>query len=313
MGKRGVMKLDNIIGIYNKDGLKVLNILGIKIKFTNKKAAFIAKIRKELKQQQRNTARLLTISRLHEKTFFRFKGVNKNKTMVLLGAGPTLNHFEPIENAMYVGLNRTFLFDKVQLDYLFAIDKVGIQDYYREFIDYGAGKCIKFIGDQNMGINYQIPEYVAEDSNALRYKTNIGMYPHTFTVDIDSEPLGNFCTVSLQAMQFMLYTRPKRIYIVGIDCNMSKAGHFVGKSYDCSKRNENSQQNDDNSIKYWAGLNNFVQTYYPDTEVISVNPVGLRGIFKEVWTESYLKEHPEIREELGENIEILNSKEVVNV
>lgn len=313
MGEKGVMKIDKIIGIYNKDGLKILNIFGIKIKFKNRETALIAKIRQEFRKQQRNTARLITISRLHEKTFSQFKGVNKNATMVLLGAGPTLNYFDPIPDAKYVGLNRTFLFDKVELDYLFSIDKVGIQDYYNEFINYGRGRCIKFVGDQNMGADYQIPEYVAEESQALRYKTNIGIYPHTFSVDIDSEPLGNFCTVSLQAMQFMLYTRPKKIYIVGIDCNMTKAGHFVGKSYDCSKRNENSQQNDDNSIAYWKSLNNFVQTYYPDTEIISVNPVGLRGIFKEVWTESYLNEHPEIRKESGENLEILNSKEALHV
>ena len=44
-----------------------------------------------------------------------------------------------------------------------------------------------------------------------------------------------------------------------------------------------------------------------------MNPVGLRGIFKEVWTESYLAEHPEIRDELGDKIEILQTKEVMNV
>lgn len=33
---------------------------------------------------------------------------------------------------------------------------------------------------------------------------------------------------------------------------------------------------------------------YPDMEIISVNPVGLKGLFRDVYTESYLNDHPEI-------------------
>ena len=66
-------------------------------------------------------------------------------------------------------------------------------------------------------------------------------------------------------------------------------------------------------ILFWSQLKDFAACYYPDVEIISVNPVGLRGIFKDVWTESYLAEHPEIRDELGDKIEILQTKEVMNV
>ena len=49
-------------------------------------------------------------------------------------------------------------------------------------------------------------------------------------------------------------------------------------------------------------LKNIISNLYPKTEIISVNPVGLKGLFKDVYTQSYVDEHPEL---LNENIEIL--------
>lgn len=307
------MKFENIIGVYNSGNYKILNIFGIKLKFKNKHAVILNRMRNMQRDLVKQNKRLITTALLHQKTFSRFKGINRGNDVLLVGAGPSLNHLEPIEGTVNVGLNRTFIFDKIKMDYLFAIDKVGIEQYYDGFINYRPDECIKFVGDQNLGADFQIPEYVALESKALRYKTCTKLYPSDFTLDIDSEPLGNFCTVSLQAMQFILFTYPKRVYIAGIDCNMTKAGHFSGKSFDTSKRNEDSQKNDDNSIIFWSRLKDFAACYYPDTEIVSINPVGLRGIFKEVWTESYLAEHPEIRDELGDKIEILQTKEVMNV
>lgn len=301
------MKFENIIGVYNSGNYKILNIFGIKLKFKNKHAVILNRMRDMQRDLVKQNKRLITTALLHQKTFSKFKGINRGKDVLLVGAGPSLNHLEPIEGTVNVGLNRTFIFDKIKMDYLFAIDKVGIEQYYDGFINYRPDECIKFVGDQNLGADFQIPEYVALESKALRYKTCTKLYPSDFTLDIDSEPLGNFCTVSLQAMQFILFTYPKRVYIAGIDCNMTKAGHFSGKSFDTSKRNEDSQKNDDNSIIFWSRLKDFAACYYPDTEIVSINPVGLRGIFKEVWTESYLAEHPEIRAELGNDIEILSN------
>ena len=32
-------------------------------------------------------------------------------------------------------------------------------------------------------------------------------------------------------------------------------------------------------------MKEFAETYYPDTEIISINPVGLKGVFKDEFTE----------------------------
>ena len=34
----------------------------------------------------------------------------------------------------------------------------------------------------------------------------------------------------------------------------------------------------------WKELKRFAEVYYPTTEIISVNPVGLRGMFKDLYT-----------------------------
>lgn len=241
-----------------------------------------------LKQEMRNTyfhdtARLIATAELHKSAFAGFRNKFAGKSVVLVGAGPSLKNFQPIKNAIYVGLNRAFLFDKVKFDYLFSIDMAGINKIYDEFIQYDAEK---FLGDQNLGPMYQIPESVINKiKNVRRYKTDAGLWSR-FATDIEYMPLGNFNTVSLQAMQFILYTNPAKIYLVGIDC--SDAGHFTDNTknhieeFDTTKRGTTMTQWANLSIEYWAQLKNFAKTYYPDTEIISVNPVGLRGMFTDL-------------------------------
>ncbi len=115
--------------------------------------------------------------------------------------------------------------------------------------------------------------------------------------DIASNPLCCYGSVALPSVQFALWTNPKKIYIVGCDCTLG--GYFDNQP----------QELDFNTqliIEGWEKIKEFRDIYYPETEIISVNPVGLKGLFKDVYTENYLNEHPEIIEEVGNNIEILN-------
>lgn len=246
--------------------------------------AYIDAIKWDLRNMQfHDIAKLIATAELHKQTFAGYRNKFKGKTVVLVGAGPSLKKFKPIKNAIYVGLNRAFLFDKIKFDILFSIDKAGISKIYDEFIEYDA---IKFLGDQNLGPMYQIPESVINKiKDVRRYKTDAGVASQ-FAVDIEYMPLGNFNTVSLQAMQFILYTNPAKIYLVGLDC--SDAGHFTDgtkkhiEDFDIAKRGENLTQWANLSVKFWAQLKEFAETYYPDTEIISVNPVGLRGLFTDL-------------------------------
>ena len=229
--------------------------------------------------------RLMVATNINHETFHEFKGCHAGKSIVLIGAGPSVNKFVPIENCIYVGLNRVCLMDNVRFDYLFTIDKSGIDKIYTDF---GQYDCVKFVGDQNLGVAYQIPESeILKWKNVKRYITDAGMgIPSNYSLHIDAEPLGNFNSVSLQAMQFILYTNPAKIYLVGIDCSAS--GHFNQKQDNVEEHKQRLKDRGEdlflwaNDTQYfWCKLKAFADQYYPDTEIISVNPVGLRGLFKD--------------------------------
>lgn len=235
----------------------------------------------------RSVQRSLEISMLHRKSFGGVKNSFMGKSVALIGAGPSTLKYKPIPGVINVGLNRACLLHGINFDYLFTIDKAGVDKIYNDF---GRSPCIKFVGDQCLGPEFQIPESViAKWCNVRRYKTDTDLkhIESQFSLDIENEALGNFNTVSLQAMQFILYGNPSKIYIVGIDC--SNAGHFTNKQGDkdemrirVKSRGEDIDEWADTTRQYWLKLKEFAKTYYPYTEIISVNPVGLRGVFKDL-------------------------------
>ena len=52
----------------------------------------------------------------------------------------------------------------------------------------------------------------------------------------------------------------------------------------------------DDMLRGYRLFKEFVTTHYPEISIISVNPVGLRGMFHDVYTPSYLNSHPEIKD-----------------
>lgn len=239
--------------------------------------------------------RAMSIVHTHRKTFAGYKNKHNGQTITLIATGPTSNFYKPIKNSIYVGVNRSCLLKKIKFDYMFVIDKAGLDlgtvNYYKEFFEYD---CVKFVGDQNLGADFQIPESIAlKYDNVCRYKTSVRHSRNEIAFDLENEPLGNFSSVALQAIQFIMYTNPRRIYIVGVDCTVSSGQHFTGPTADITRK-EDLIKNDKANIQSWQKVRIFAETYYPETEIISINPIGLRGIFRDVYTKSFLAEHPEI-------------------
>ena len=50
-------------------------------------------------------------------------------------------------------------------------------------------------------------------------------------------------------------------------------------------------------------------SFYPDTEIISINPIGLKGIFKDVYTEDFLNDNPGIDKNSVEIVDLNNLSE----
>ena len=146
-----------------------------------------------------------------------------------------------------------------------------------------------------------IPNSIALKHHAERYFTNVAFdakpIKNDYTLSIDSEPL--FCggSVAFPAMQFALWTNPQRIYLVGCDCS---TGHFDNTPFN----NLDGLEDLTHLINRWINLKKFVECYYPNTEIISVNPVGLKGLFRDVYTKNYLDDNPNIRS-IDNNLNII--------
>ena len=208
---------------------------------------------------------------LHQKSFGDLKFINSGKEVVLCATGPTLDYYDPIENAVHIGLKEAFKIEKIKFNYLFHHDVTGYSNPIipEEFTSYRGKDCIKFIGNSVQFLSNKKPE-----DNGVRFFNSANEIHY----QIDYFPLPDYYSIAFPALAFALWTKPKRIYIVGADCSKGYA------------KNTNINRVSDNSllINGWRLMKNFAVKYYPDIEIISINPVGLKGLFKDFYTEKYL-------------------------
>ena len=278
--------IQNIFSITNEGRHKVIRILGLKISLKRKIRlkdvnAKVEKLAYDMPRLVQAFQKSIAIANLHQKTFPKYKNIHNGQTIVICGAGPTLNNYEPIEGAIHIALNRAFLFDKVKFDYMFAQDWRAISHMQDEIKNYKGNNCVKFFGMQNGIVTNEIPEDFAIECKAERFGNNgccieMGDDVHQFAMDISSLPLGNFTSIAHSAMQFALWTNPKKIYLVGIDIS---SGHFINMG--------TKHESVDLGYMYdaWVQFKNFKNMYYPGVEIISINPVGLKGLFEDIYQE----------------------------
>lgn len=212
----------------------------------------------------------------HPAVFEKYREIHTGQDIVIVGAGPTLDDYTPIPGAIHIGVNRTYQCKKLQLDYLFAQDGGPVTEL-KELTNYRKGKCRKFFGIHPIKEVTQFSESFVKENEAERYYF-INMNPKdsylSLPLDLAHQPLACAYSVITCAFQFALWCRPRRIYIVGCDC--SSSGYFQGDSGVCKQylpTNELQQE--------WAWLADFAKRYYRDVEIISINPVGLKGLFKD--------------------------------
>ena len=247
-----------------------------------------AELNQKLCEMENNLNRLIqtniSTSNLHQKTFLPFKNKHNNQEIVIVASGPTAGRYKPIENAIHIGVNRSFQIGngRIPMDYIFIQDFSGsTPDYIEELNDYRPDKCQKFYGLTDEWIydpEKTIPEEHAIKAKALRYRTDwapISGFIPEFTYDLSTKPLGCFGSIIFPALQFALWTNPKRIYLVGCDCSLS------GYAYNSTEKNFLVPEY---LIHTYVNFKNFAAKYYPDTEIVSINPMGLKGIFKDIYT-----------------------------
>lgn len=233
----------------------------------------------------------IAASMCNHETFSSIKNINEGKAVAICGGGPTLKQYKPINNCLHIALNRALLNNSIPYEWFVADDWDGIDFMQEELIAFD-GK--KFFGHQIGSYDRQIPESFRIKCNAKRYYTDTyrvrNGYRSKLICDIDKMAIGNMPNIAMSTMQIALFTNPSIIFLVGCDASQ---GHFVqpeGLSSEQIARHEADLRiavSGNIVIKMWKEIKAFAAAFYPDTRIVSINPVGLKGIFEDEYQEGY--------------------------
>ena len=301
--------LRKIFNIYEDNEFKVITIFGINInikkhpkeienlisfipiKRIRKLILYFDKkldnVNKNIIDFQKYMEALELARKIHKDTFLKYKDIYANKDIVLIGNGPTAKNYIRINNAIHIGVNRAFYLENINLDYLFLHDGQDIE-LLNEADKYNPNTCTKFFGYIDRRFHDYKPVSIPNKyyKNKKMYIVNSEHFIYdNFVYDITSFPLGEYGSVIFSALQFIFWTNPKRIFLVG--CDTVNNGHFY---------NNESDLLIDFIFKGWNRVKEFRNVFYPDTEIISINPIGLKGMFKDIYTNDseYTYENGEI-------------------
>lgn len=232
------------------------------------------------------------ICAVNTETFAEYRNCFRGKKITIFGSGPTSKYYKPsfpaTRDSINIGLNFSCRRDDILFNYLFIIDSrlqnskdVKIEDLFSKIRDR------IFVGrySKNSLINYlEFSENIpSEEKTFRRYFLSYNQPNQTLYQNICCHALADFSSVSFSALHFALFTYPKEIYLVG--CDTSRTGHF----YDDPKKVSvnDSMFNVPKMKAGYARMKMFAKQHYPDTEIISINPVGLKGLFRDVYTDEY--------------------------
>lgn len=224
------------------------------------------------------------IAEAHKQTFPKYKNSLRGKDVMIVACGPTANYAPILPDIKHLAINRAITMEKYHFDFCFMIDYPAVKEFISTTFDYG---CVNFFGkyvyDPCRG--FSIPDSIAELAHAERFYSEVPFAMQAYH-DIEHFPLADFGTTVHPALSFLFYTRPRKIYLVG--CDTANTGYFKKSLFQ-------KPFNPDMLKSGYIKLKEIRNIYYPEIEIISINPVGLKGMFKDVYTKSYLKEHPEIK------------------
>ncbi len=242
----------------------------------------------QLIEEFRAMACLIKAQSVHKETFGPYRGIHTGGEVVVMGTGPTLKHYVPIPGAIHIGTNAAFKWDKAKLDYLFLQDGVFVDMpdrnnpprgwSYHDINRYDGDGCVKFYGIAQRMLMEKTPTIRLPLADVIE----AGARPfiledperNSIAYDLTYEPMGCYSSIVHSAFQFAMFTNPKRIYLVGCDCAFSsgKRGQHntFGSAYGL--------------IRDWRIFKKHLDENYPELEVVSINPVGLQGLFTDMFT-----------------------------
>ena len=198
----------------------------------------------------------------------KYKGINRGKDIYIVGGGPSVKNFEyeKKDSDVFIGINRAFKDERFEFDYLFVQDQ--LPEGFDDFLKYRGGECKKFMGIICQNVSFGIQDYKLQGEYERYVLASRVM--KTVPIDITLEPFADLKGTAFSALQFAIYTDPQRIFLVGMDCD--------------NRRNVYNKNEDDYRYQFegWEKMKIAMTDMGVCDRVYSINPVGLKGMFKDI-------------------------------
>ncbi len=243
----------------------------------------------------------------HPTTFGEYKNKFMGRDVVIVGCGPSVSQYKKIEGAIHIGVNRAYKQENIKFDYLFVNER--LPERMEEINNYRKQECVKFYGilansrlDHLNGLDYvqitdtedpkgeqavkrnsfaKVLDNDIKEANAREFYlsssdrkiiTLQNKAEAYFAHNILQEAIGDFGGTVFSVLQFLPFTGTKKIYLVGFDVS---SGYFY-------KGDEETYSDTSLQIYSWQYMKIMYERYYKEIELISVNPVNLKGLFKDM-------------------------------
>ena len=239
-------------------------------------------IRAEINNLKFRVAEQDEVCALHHETFGEYENCFNDRDVVIVGAGPSTQYYKPIPNAIHIALNQAWRKADTDFDFLFTQDAATTR---RDKVVEGLDKIKKtvFMGRylrRFYGNWMEFAEkYYGQRNNIKQYFTDPSEGGACIYKNVLFHPLRDYYSVAFPALHFALFTHPKRIFLVGLDTNSGHVSHFYDS---CDISYVVSGVLKAGYIKF----KKFASHKYPDVEILSINPVGLRGLFQDIYTDN---------------------------
>jgi len=212
-----------------------------------------------------------------------FDRIHEGMTAILFATGLSVKEYEPIEgheDFIKMGVNRIYDYPDIlgQLDYYVFGSDYNKDDEHRANIDKicSTMDCVTLASawrDGDITKRGNIFPEQAKEIGAIPFENN---NKGSFATDVSKYRMFGQ-TIIFPALQLILYTGINTLYLVGVDCGvtLAKYGEPTG-----------NQQ----FVIWWKQVKKWMANSeeYRDVKVISVNPVGLKGVFDDIYTTSDL-------------------------
>ncbi len=210
----------------------------------------------------------------YNKALGKFRNVHKGKFAILFATGPSIKNYQPFEGseeAINVGVNRIYVYPEIveNLDYYFFGSHYDLDLQHGKDIENvcATADLVKLASAYENGISHaQIGRGNISPERALE----LGAIPFENNLEEFSHDIANYAllghSIVFPALQVLLYTGVSRIYLVGCD------GGETGRGGLASSGNQHM-------LFWWHKFKEFKDAHYPEVEIISINPVSLRGVF----------------------------------